>query len=297
MEVPGYYGMFGYNLIKRAFNLPEGTKYVAWRHHNSTDLSSLVVDYIKFDYKELIVTLPYYEDFEQVSMDDLIEKGWYIRDENEDGVSWELNYTNDTWGNAITSASYINGSAITPRERLRLPAIPLSRSISYFIGSDHKENFRETYSLSAYVRSYNSFDTVFLFSETIEEPGTATDLSGANLKFRQFNLPIGTISVTIYHGGSPGGSHLILDNVTLSGEYVNGLPDIGYDTSTAVKMYARDGVVYLDGLQKGDLVQAYALSGKLMYSSVASDSSAQFLLPKGIYVLRLGNYSSKLIVD
>ncbi len=304
LEVRFHYDyVMGFMFDYREFNIPEGTKYIAWRHHDCTNQGELKIKSVLFSDEKAKLTLPYYENFEGLTMEELKEKGWAAYDYDSDGHNWDLAYTNDTWGNAMVSASNYNGISLKPDNRLRTPTLPLLKSVSYRIGSDHNNNYQEHYTLEAtvYMSSPTEYVTwvgsVPIVSETINLPGTSNNLNGANLVYRQFNLPPGTIKLTWIHHDCSNQSHLILDNVSLSHELKNVLLHVDGETVSPIECYVQDGVVNVSGIQAGALLQAYALSGKLMYSSVASDSTAQFSLPKGIYVLRLGSNSSKLIVD
>ena len=64
-----------------------------------------------------------------------------------------------------------------------------------------------------------------------------------------------------------------------------------------IKVWARDGILYLSGLEPGMPVQVYALSGTMMHTSVASGSMLEIPLPRGVaYVLRAGNHAVKAVM-
>ena len=64
-----------------------------------------------------------------------------------------------------------------------------------------------------------------------------------------------------------------------------------------IKVWARDGILYLSGLEPGMPVQVYAIDGTMMHTSVASGSTLEIPLPRGAaYVLRAGNHAVKAVM-
>ena len=64
-----------------------------------------------------------------------------------------------------------------------------------------------------------------------------------------------------------------------------------------IKVWARDGILYLSGLKPGMPVQVYAIDGTMMHTSVASGSTLEIPLPRGAaYVLRAGNHAVKAVM-
>lgn len=64
-----------------------------------------------------------------------------------------------------------------------------------------------------------------------------------------------------------------------------------------IKVWARDGILYLSGLEPGMPVQVYAIDGTMMHTSVASGSTLEIPLPRGVaYVLRAGNHAVKAVM-
>lgn len=74
----------------------------------------------------------------------------------------------------------------------------------------------------------------------------------------------------------------------------SGLPDI---KDTAIKLFAQDGILTISGMEAGMLIQVYRLDGKLIHSGIAENDMVQISLPRGIYLLRLGNNSGKVIMQ
>lgn len=68
-------------------------------------------------------------------------------------------------------------------------------------------------------------------------------------------------------------------------------------TSNSFKYYTSGNTLNLFNLEQGALVNVYSLTGVLVQSSVAQSSDASFLLDKGIYIVKVGNETAKVIIN
>lgn len=69
------------------------------------------------------------------------------------------------------------------------------------------------------------------------------------------------------------------------------LSALGYRVATAKEL------ISVTGLNAGETVEVYQLSGTLVAKAVATDSAAKFSVEKGVYLVKVGKTAAKVVVD
>jgi hypothetical protein len=64
----------------------------------------------------------------------------------------------------------------------------------------------------------------------------------------------------------------------------------------SVKVFASEGKLYVNGAEAGTPVQVYTTTGSLVKSIVTSSNANSFVLPKGLYLVKVGGESVKVVV-
>ena len=67
------------------------------------------------------------------------------------------------------------------------------------------------------------------------------------------------------------------------------------EDADSVTIYATDGVLHINGAES-ETVRIYSVSGQLVYSATATDSTTTVTLAKGMYVVAAGNTIEKVIL-
>lgn len=68
------------------------------------------------------------------------------------------------------------------------------------------------------------------------------------------------------------------------------------DTSKPILISSSSGTIYIDYVDAGTSIEVYTLSGNLFTSEIASSSSIRFNCPNGIYIIKVGEQSAKVLV-
>jgi hypothetical protein len=64
----------------------------------------------------------------------------------------------------------------------------------------------------------------------------------------------------------------------------------------ALKVYSFNSMVKVSGLNPGDKLYVYTITGSLYSGKTATDSEISFEMPKGLYIIKSGNRTGKVIV-
>jgi hypothetical protein len=85
-----------------------------------------------------------------------------------------------------------------------------------------------------------------------------------------------------------------IGGVTYTGD--GGVVGITKNASTSIKAYVYNRTMVVDGLKSGDLVDVYTILGSLYKRSVATANRLEAELPTGLYIVRSGSFTQKLMV-
>lgn len=75
----------------------------------------------------------------------------------------------------------------------------------------------------------------------------------------------------------------------------SGLEDIT-KSHLPITLVAKDGILSIAGLEAGMPIELYTLDGAMLYHNVAEARNVSIALPVGSYVLRIGDYSAKVVM-
>jgi hypothetical protein len=85
-----------------------------------------------------------------------------------------------------------------------------------------------------------------------------------------------------------------IGGVTYTGD--GGVVGIEKNADGSIKAYVYNRTMVVDGLRSGDLVEVYTVLGSLYKRSVATANRLEAELPTGLYIVRSGSFTQKLMV-
>ncbi|KGN85939.1 choice-of-anchor J domain-containing protein, partial [Porphyromonas gulae] len=190
---------------QKTVDLPAGTKYVAFRHFQSTDMFYIDIDEVEIKANAKRAEL-LNEDFEEGS----IPAGWTVLDADSDGNNWgvELNQFTGRDREALAPLRASNVAisysslpqpgggyvALTPDNYLITPKVEGAQKISYKVGSKGNQDWsHDHYALCISKTGTAASDFEIIFEETM-----VYSQGGANFT-REKDLPDGTKYVAFRH--------------------------------------------------------------------------------------------------
>lgn len=217
---------------ERTVDLPESTRYIAWRHYNCTDMYFLKLDDITVYNKPAEPDIILHEDFEK----ELIPNGWTTIDADGDNFGWgDFNYYYGEYLGynsqyCTYSASYLgNVGGLTPDNYLISPLVRGAESVNYWVCAQDEAWAAEHYAVMASTTGTAAEDFVTVFEETMTAKGP-----GAWYERTVF-LPEGTRYIAWRHYNCTDMYFLKLDEVTVYGTPLPVMEPVTDFTATRVK--------------------------------------------------------------
>ncbi len=247
-----------------------------------------------------------------------IPSDWSIIDADGDGNNW----TADGMGGSsfpghgddfcISSASYINNvGAQTPDNYLVTPELNLSSegTLTFWVCAQDGNYSAEHYAVyaSATGNQVDDFSGEPLVEETLASKSAKVTsavrgtLAQGVWHEKTVTLPAGTKYVAFRHFDCTDNFWLNLDDVVITEETADGIEDV--ENMLGISIYpnpAKDFVqINIEDAISHDLsLQVYDMLGKLIESQIITEQTTQLNiknLEKGVYILKIGNSTKRLI--
>lgn len=289
------------NFKDRELTLPEGCKYIAFRHFNISDKCNICIDDVQIWGKETgdddPISLPYFENFQSTPLF-VWPKGWSTVDADGDGFEWLKVYLNGPGGEdaplLAASASW-DVMTLSPDNWLITPLMPGVRSVVYDVTATNSSDFREHYSIMASSTTSEpaAFSTVFSETLTAAE-GAADILEGLeNMKPRGINVPAGTKYIAFRHHDCIDQFWLMLDNMLFSKDEVTSMNGVVADN---INLYVLDGKLIVNASKNGLAIEVYSMDGRLAARSKSLLGRTEIELATGNYVVKVGGFTGKVSI-
>lgn len=281
----------------RELKLPAGTKYVAFRHYDITNICSVLIDGVKIvgaSDDNTPIALPYLEQFDN----NVIPSNWSNIDSDGDGEKWVGNVENfDYEHKCAMSASWKKVKyPLTPDNWLITPNIDGVKSVKYDVAASDLNDFSEHYSImvSSTTNDITAFTSIFSETLTAVDASYGTVTAAENMKPRGINVPEGTKYIAFRHHDCTGQYWLLLDNMLFSKDEITSVEGVG---SERVRVYSKPGLLIIDNALEGSIVEVYTIDGRMVAKQLAVSGSNEIALPAASYLVKVGAKTSKVQVQ
>jgi len=223
-----------------------------------------------------------------------IDDCWINIDADGDTQKWKSYENNGTFYAISASYDVTHEFPLTPDNWLLTPPLTLSQNcnLSFKVGAANSAQWgAEKYAVLVSSASINPVDFNAIHNELLNYTNFTELLDGELVGYgmKKVTLPLSafvgkTVHIAFRHWDCTHQDRLLLSNIEV--QTTNHINDLNGGASPLV-VWIQDNIIYVGGLNMGEQISVYSVTGQLLYQSIVnSDMMSIPLKARGVYIVK-----------